>query len=190
MWIVPGRPVENAHRVRRHSRLHQDRCNRLRPARHRRGAGAVRRLPAPAHAELHQARRPDRRPLRLADGDLGRRSGRHPERQRGHRLGRHLRHPPRLDRGGRRADSGQAHARLPLLRLLEPRGRSSACCASTATRIRTAMASATPTACRSTRTATPSVSTPAPSGHSRTSSARTACASPPGRRPAARCSTR
>ena len=47
-----------------------------------------------------------------------------------------------------------------------------------------------PTACRSTRTATPSVSTPAPSGHSRTSSARTACASPPGRRPAARCSTR
>ena len=115
--------MEDAHRIRRHSRLHQDRCDRFRPARHRRGAGAVRRLPAPAHAELHQARRPDRRPLRLADGDLGRRSGRHPERQRGHRLGRHLRHPPRLDRGGRRADSGQAHARLPLLRLLEPGGR-------------------------------------------------------------------
>ena len=61
--------------------------------------------------------------LRLADGDLGRRGGRHPERQRRHRLGRHLRHPSRLVGGGRRAAPGKAHARLPLLRLLDPGGR-------------------------------------------------------------------
>ena len=153
-------------------------------------AGAVRRLPAPAHAELHQARRPDCRPLRLADGDLGRRGGRYPERQRRHCLRRHLRHPPRLGGGGRRAASGQAHARLPLLRLLEP-GRHRAPAAQVSQRRSGRQRQeATPTASRSTRTATPSVSTPAPSGHSRTSSARTVCASRPGRRLAGRCSTR